>query len=426
MTDRLDGISVRQIDVLAMRGKGILASATTEHELDFLLHRQLSRSVISIDHAAVDGIAWRSDSFRLAAVLSDGRPISIDQLKKIGAQEGGLVELKPWNCAVEIGCRGTGAPLSSAFMLTGLYEGEFGLNFDDWQIELSSDRDAGLNKKASKGLGIPLEGSTLKISAEGKSQAEHEELATDIMLLLSLASGTGVTCHRWVFNYSRKKQIEFWRGRAGEEMGPGPIVESWRLSTFIEQVLPIWIHMPPGERKVIQIAITHLNNSGSGYLDNRLFQVAQTWEYLAKQWIPPSGLTDAEKELKAKLKKTRGEWSKTHPTVDPKGLIGDRVAKAFDWPVLRRQIESLASQSGIDLSILGLDIEHLKAARDSVAHSISLEGVTTSSGPHHELLMRAQYGLQIMLLQKLQYNDLVVARENGWLTEKKISHLFGS
>lgn len=141
------------------------------------------------------------------------------------------------------------------------------------------------------------------------------------------------------------------------------------------------------------------------------------------QWIPGAGLTPAEAELKKKLKEIRKAWSKTYPTADPNGLIGDRIAKAFDWPILRRQIEGLASQSGIDLSILGLDIEHLKAARDSVAHSITLDGVAASTGTHHDLLMCAQYGLQIILLLKLQYKGLVIASEKGYVTAKDIRYL---
>lgn len=424
MINHPDGISVRKIDVLTIQGRGVLVGATTEYYLDFLLHRQLSRSVISIDYAAIGSVALHLDSFRLAAVLSDGRSICIDQLKRIGAQEGGLVELRPWNCAVEIGGRGTGSPLSSTFILTGLYEGKFGLNFGDWQIELSSDRDAELNKKASKGLGIPLEGSILKISAEGKSQAQHEQLATDIMLLLSLACGTGVACHRWVLNYSDNNQIEFWRSRAGEEMGPGPIVDSCDLLGYIEQVLPTWYGMPSEEKKALTTAVTHLNISGRGYLDNRLFQVSQIWEYLAMQWIPAARLSYAQKELKNAVKRARRECSKDYPEADPNGLIGARIAKAFEWPVLRKQIEELASQSRIDLNRLGLDVDHLKSARDSVAHSITLEEVAESSGPHHELLMCAQYGLQIILLQRLRYNGLVIARDNGWQTVKSINHLF--
>ncbi len=423
MTDSPEGISVRPIDVLTIRGKGVLACCTTNHKLEFTLHRQLSRTVISFDQSAIGIDAFSADSFSLLGVLTDERPIFIDQLRRIGAKEGGLVELRPWNCAVEIGCRGAGAPLGSTFILTGLYEGEFNYNYGEWLLDLCSDKDARLNIKASKGLGIPLEGSTLRISSEGKSHEQHEVMAADIMLLLSLASGTGVTCHRWIFDYSDNKRIEFWRSRAGEEIGPGPIVEPWCLLTFIEQVIPVWHHMPEAERKIIRTAITHLNNSGSGYLENRLFQTAQTWEYLAMQWIPGSGLTPAEAELKKKLKEIRKDWSKIYPTADCNGLIGDRIAKAFDWPILRRQIEGLASQSGIDLSILALDIEHLKAARDSVAHSITLDGVDASTGSHHDLLMCAQYGLQIILLLKLQYKGLVIASEKGYVTAKDIRYI---
>lgn len=426
MANPADNLSVRRIDVSTVRGEGILASTTGSHSVKFLLHRQLSRVIVSIDYSAIGGSALRTDTFRLSGLLSNERPISIDTLRRISVQEGSLIELRPWNCPVEIGWRGSGHPIASFFVLTGIYEGQLKLTLGEWQIELYSGKEAGLNKKASKGLGVPLEGSSLKISASKKNQDEHEILATDIMVLLSLACGTGVTSHRWSLFFSAGEQIELWRSRSGEDIGPGPIIEPWDLAAYIEQVFPVWNSMSREEKKVLKTAITHLNNSGSGYLDNRLFQVAQTWEYLAKQWVPEKGIPEAQQELKNTLKKARRAWAKANPNADQHGLLGDRIAKAFDWPVLRQQIEELAAEFGVDLQILGLDIEHLKAARDSVAHSISLEGVAAPSGPHHELLMCAQYGLQIILLRRLQYNGLVTYREGGWLTSKHISRLFAT
>jgi hypothetical protein len=424
MTNALENLSVRRIDVFTDSGNGILEGPTESHSLAFLLHRQLSRVIVSIEQSAIGRSALQNDTFRLSGSLLDERLINIDRLRWISAQEGGLVELIPWDCAVEIGQRGTGHPISSFFILTGIYEGQFDFTLGEWHIELYSDKKSELNKKVSRGLGVPLEGSSLRISANKKPQDEHEKLATDIILLLSLACGTGVTFHRWSLDYSGCEQIEFWRSRPGEEMGPGSIIEPWGLGDYIKQALPIWNSISPDEKRALRIAITHLNNSGSGYLDNRLFQVAQTWEYLAKLWVPETDLPEAQKELKNILRQARRAWAKSNPNADPHGLLGDRIAKAFDWPVLRQQIEELAAEFGVNLQALGLDIEHLKAARDSVAHSISLEGVAASSGPHHELLMRAQYGLQIILLRRLHYNGLVTFREDGWLTSKHISHLF--
>ncbi|WP_255095124.1 hypothetical protein [Synechococcus sp. J7-Johnson] len=307
------------------------------------------------------------------------------------------------------------------FILTGLYEGDFTLSDDKWVIELCSGSEAVVNKKASQGLKIPLEGSTLKISADGKSRDEHERYAMDIMLLLSLACGTGITCHRWILYWSGDQQLELWRSRSGEEIGPGPIIEQWNLKQYLEKTLPAWHEMPEEEKKILRIVIAHLNNSGTGYLDNRLFQVAQTWEYLAKKWIPDAELSDKEKDLKASLKISCRQWRKDNPTADPQGLITDRVSKAFDWPILRRQIEGLGAQVGLNLLTLGIDIDHLKDARDSVAHSITLEGVSPSSGPHHELLARAQYGLQLLLLLRLKYSGQVVNYEDGWSCRKHIN-----
>jgi len=441
MKDLNKGISVRNIEVFSARGRGVFKGENSHHELDFILHRQLSRFAVCVSEPAfaIDALSSMSLSlskqsldepvtsiindglFSLSGRLADGRPVLIRQLLVVHIGE--LVELCPHNCAVEIGSRGFGAPVRSCFFLTGLYEGSFSLTSDELHIELVTDIEAKNSERAARGIGIPLDGSTLVISSEHQSHRDHEAVAADIMLLLSLACGTGITSHRWEHQYQDKHRIEFWQRWIGDDTGPGPVVRSEHLKVFAAHAHPTWERMSEDEQVVLRNAIIHLNNSGTGYLDTRLFQTAQIWEYLAAQWTPKADLSQDEKELKAILKKARREWAKTYPNADPNGLIGDRIAKAFDWQVLRRQIESLAAQFEVDLSILGLDIESLKVARDSVAHSITLKDVGSSSGSYVDTLLRSQYGLQIILLLKLQYEGLVIDRMNGWTTNKHVHHL---
>jgi hypothetical protein len=201
---------------------------------------------------------------------------------------------------------------------------------------------------------------------------------------------------------------------AGDTIGPGPIIYPEILSDFLQQVLSAWQQMPEEDKHTIRVAVLHLNTSGTGFLDNRLFQVAQIWEYLADKWAPDEDLGGPEKELKRELKKCCSDWRKRHdPDPDPSGRLSGRVAFAFHWPVWKRRIQSLSTKFRLNLSNHGLDIDHLKAARDTTGHSISLEGVEASSGPHHELLLRAQRLVQIILLLKLGYNGLVIDHRNG-------------
>lgn len=424
MTDSSRSISVRTIDVITIEGKGVLSGFLGKHTIQFFLHRQLSRVVVTLNQSALGGVAFQEETFALIGTLADGRPIAIQELRVIAAQERGLVELRPWNCAVEIGLQCNYHPVASTFILTGSYEGDLELIDGEWGIALSSDSEAKASLKASQGLNIPLEGSRLNISARGKTRDEHERYAFNIMLLLSLACGTGITCHRWIFEYPGHEHLELWRSRGGEERGPGPIIEPSNLRHYLKTTLPTWHGLTNDEKKALRIAIIHLNNSGTGYIDTRLFQTAQIWEFLAKKWTPKEDLTEFLSELREKLKDTCKMWRKSHRTADPhpdpNGLITGRVLIAFDWPILRRQIEELAAREGLSLSLLGLDIDHLKSARDSVAHSITLEGVDPSSGPHYELLIRSQYALQLLLLLRLRYSGLVVHHVNGWLCAKDI------
>lgn len=428
MTNPIESKSNHAIEALSLMGKGLIKNDSCQLKLDFCLHRQLSSVVVYINSQKFKAIATRgiiervlrqqkgespkgnhqSDVFSLSGELADGRPVSIPQIYL--GEPYGPVELKPWNCLVEIGRRGSGVPASSLHILTRLYEGSFKLAHGGVSLELTSNVDVNMNKKAAGRLGIPLEGSTLEIFSEEKTEEEHEDLARSIMLLLSLACGAGVTSNRWEFEYLDGHRLEFWGEMKGSEIGPYPILKSDYLKGFIEQALPVWEGMPEGEKSVLKTAITHLNNSGSGYLDNRIFQTAQIWEYLAGEWSPKARLSDAEQELKDELKKVRRQWDKKYPNADPNGFLGKRISQAFDWPVLKRQIECLAERFDVDLSTLGLEADQLRQARDSVAHTITLNEPDPSLMPHPELLQRSQYGLQAILLSKLEYTGPVIGR----------------
>jgi hypothetical protein len=201
----------------------------------------------------------------------------------------------------------------------------------------------------------------------------------------------------------------------GDEAGPGHIVPAFRLRQFLKQALPVWRQWKSDKKSDVRLAITYINLSATGYLDTRLFQISQAWEFLATAWIPKGKLNDLESNLRKRIKSSYREWKKEHPEADPKGYWGSRITFPFKWPIAKRQIESLADSRRIDLSKIGLDLEVLKEARDRVAHTGKITGQMTSNlNDTYKLLAAAQFGLQLLLIAELGYSGLVITSNEGW------------
>jgi hypothetical protein len=240
---------------------------------------------------------------------------------------------------------------------------------------------------------------------------------------LSLATGNGVTSHRQIANWSDQGAMEVWREFVGDEIGPGDIVPDFRLAKFFEQVLPLWDHLEQSIKSDIRLAVSYINLSGRGYLDTRLFQISQAWEFLATAWVPKGALDTAEIDLRKKVKCSYRAWKKEYPKADPKGYWGTRIVFPFQWPVAKRQMESLAKSINLDLEKVGIDFNLLKEARDSVAHTGKMTDRMRTDRPYR-LLSAAQFGLQLLLLAKLGYSDLVVTANNGWKSYEQIKTFF--
>ena len=67
----------------------------------------------------------------------------------------------------------------------------------------------------------------------------------------------------------------------------------------------------------------------------------------------------------------------------------------------------------------GIDFDLLKEARDSVTHTGKMTDRMRTDRPY-PLLSAAQFGLQLLLLAKLGYSDLVVTHKEGWRSYEPI------
>ena len=399
-------------------GTGKFSCSNASFESDFVLLRNpwwtgfLAKGKST--SSALDAFISQSGTWRLSGTLSDSRKIEAKSLIHTGLSQG------PYNfefsalTEVFLGTKQKGPPTNSRFPLVGYFDVPFSLNHREWKINSEAIDEIENAKDLDRKWRLPTEGILLELVCHGTQIKEHLEMARSVMTLTSLASGTGVSSHRHIFGWG-SDDLEIWRRMTGDERGPGPIVPSFEMSSFLQIALDYFGALPSEKRSALRLAINYINLSANGYLDNRLFHITQPWEFLAKAWIKEGKLSADVLSLRSRLKRTVKEWRKEHNTLDPNGFLTTRVLAAFTWPKLKDQIEQLAGMFGLDLQRIGLDIGILKTARDDVAHSGKLpEDLSAGSKDTLELLILSQRCLQLLLLRILGYKGKVYKPKGGW------------
>lgn len=356
--------------------------------------------------------------------------VRVQLLRGVFIEEESIIELVPWNCNVEIGTKQSESIQSIKYILLGIYSGSFRISYSGWNIELQSEKDTSKKCRIFKALKLPLEGSLLTISSNSKALDEYERYASDIIKLLSLAQGIDIWYSRCFVTYACQGMQEIWRNGASIGVGPSQIIDPGHFGAFLKQCLPVWAAMSSEEQRRISTAISSLNSTGSGYLESRLQMACTIWEFLAEKYVPKASLSEVEEQLKQDLMRTTKEWRKKNSAADPKGFYPNRVANIFSWSTLKHKIEEFARTSGLDLDQIPLDLDLLKAARDSAAHGITLESIKAYDGSQdnkiefYHLLMKAQFGLQLIILMRLGYKGAIDIIDNGWHDSKAISSFY--
>jgi len=396
---------------LTGKGKFLLNDSTVE--ASFVLARNPYWIVIvaekeTLCEAASDLFHSGTATVQLSGTLNDGRPVKADALliKKVQIGSTWGVEFIE-NKGVFLGQERDTPPTESRYPLTGYFDGEFALGHNGWNINTIPCPSPKTAQELAKKWSCPVEGMVLRLRREDSTMDQHRDFARVVMTLLSLASGTGVSCHSHFFTWANE-ELEIWRHMPGDEIGPGPIVPAFEMGRFLEQTLPAWEALSQKQRKALRLALCDINQSALGYLDTRLFHIVQPWEFLAEAWGMHGELSDSVTCLRSRLQEAGRQWKDDHPDSDPQGFWGSRISSIFDWPKLRDAIERLSASFGLDLERVGLDLNKLKEARDSVAHSGKLPGHLI--GPDRQafdLLTSGQYCLQLLLLSMLGYQGRV-------------------
>src|SRR5208337_3063606 len=352
-----------------INGKGLFASGSTTIESSFTLYRNFCWiGVLTRKDLAFGG----KKTYRLNGILQDGRPIKSDILyvtQERPRERSRGCELTAAE-GVYLGKELEDPPISSRFPLTGIFESTFSLTYNGWDIRSIPSPNPGIAQSMAKKWRCPVEGVTLEMGHINSTSDQHHDISRTIMLLLSLACGTGVGCDRH-FLIWEDAELEIWRHMTGDEMGPGPIIPAFAIENFLGQVLPAWESLSQTQQGAFRLAVNYINLSAHGYMDTRLFHILQPWEILALAWEKKGALSDPVRCLRFRLKSARKQWKKDYPESDPNGFWGTRISSIFDWPKLLDGIKQLSGPDGygLDLERMGLDINLLKEARDSVVHS---------------------------------------------------------
>jgi len=306
------------------RGEGVFVSGDYRINMHFTVQRQFSHIVFVVQGDDPINALYqqftKKELWSLSGQLEDGRPILADQLilTKIGSIEGDA-EFSPL-ADVVIGQSNPSPLVEARYPLVGMFDGKFSVEDSGWTIEVfDSEENTAHVKDLSKAWGVPLEGLTLRLAKSQTTFDEYHENAREIMLLLSLAVGNGVTSNRQIADWGNQGTMEVWRRFTGDEIGPGEIVPTFRLGRFLEQTLPVWRQWEPDTKSEARLAVSYINLSGTGYLDTRLFQITQAWEFLAAAWMPKGKLNALENDLRKRIKYSYREWKKEHPEADPSG-----------------------------------------------------------------------------------------------------------
>lgn len=400
------------------KGKFLLGDSTVESTF-VLFHNPYWIGIVAEEETLCKmafNLISASAPAQLSGTLNDGRQVKADLLYCTHAQIGSSpgVEFDAFE-DVSIGQQKDTPPYESRYPLTGYFDGEFAFVYNGWDIKTIPCQSPNAQELAKKWR-CPVEGMVLQLKREESTMDQYREFARDVMDLLSLASGTGVSCHRHFFTWDNE-ELEIWRHKTGDEIGPGPIIPGFEVGRFLEKTLPVWQALSQNQRRVLRLAIYDINQSELGYLDTRLFHIFQPWEYLAEEWGMHGELPESVAYLSSRLQQARRQWKKDYPNSDPHGLWGSRISSIFEWPKLRDSLERLGVSFGLDFERVGLDLNLLKTARDNVAHSGKLpEDLTAPDGQGLNILTAAQYCLQLLLLRMLAYQGRVYHATGGHRT----------
>ena len=258
----------------------------------------------------------------------------------------------------------------------------------------------------------------LKVSSS-KDKDYLLKIAIGVKNLLSLALGKPVIFDRFSFNFTGN--IEEVEKRMVKNSNHGrQIIPEFELKKYLKETLPVWFSMNEEQQDRYFIILDYLNQSCSGFTEDRTLRIAQAWEsltdFLEIEGTIPTPLLD----LKEEILKVYTEWRKKagNKEFDNNGELGSKITSAINQEKLISKLINLADQEGLNLNKINLDFRALKSLRDKVAHTGRFE---LKGGEALNILEPAILGLQIILLRRFKYSGKIIHYPNNCKTVEDIS-----
>ena len=311
-------------------------------------------------------------------------------------------------------------------MTGSYYLPDVSVEVDGWTVDLTSDGSrTGFERYEADRVGRAIEGKTLTLRRDTEVMQGYWEKARRIATILALAAGQGVTAHRQFYRWEDDTQLEIWRSTSGDQIGPGLLIPAEYVAEFVRTALASWESWNDDKQDLVSVAIQYLNLSHNGMLDTRILQVVQVLESFADAWAEEQELSEELRTLKVALKATWRSW-RDQEGEDDTGFWASRISEIFTWEKLRLRLEALLKSRKLDMQALGLNLDDLKEARDSVAHGCVLpERLGGDTGLALRTLLSGQQAIRLLLLVEIGYGgDLMAVGEGNWRNRKAIDSFF--
>ncbi len=285
--------------------------------------------------------------------------------------------------------------------LVGYYGGNIDLIFKNSRITVGSNAEhLKIQKEKSKLWNIQLEGSNLKIENSSLKTAELLKIASDISLLLSLATGNNVHFNRQIYQDNEDQFLfEIWKRKVGFNFGGQSCIEDFSINNFIETALPIIFNWTKEKKDTFLSIVNSINSSNYGYIEERLLSLCIGWESIINSWTKSKGIKNEDlKPLKNHLKKEIKAFNL--PKDYDIGFITNRVINSLDWEKLNLSLENLLKSHNLNPGRLELDFKAIISIRNDIAHTGQFRK-KYSKEFLVDLLAKHKQGLQIFLLKNL-------------------------
>ena len=410
-------------EIKVYKGSGILKSITEEIKLEFNI--VIYPQTIRIFSDQTLGLFHRLGDWSFQGQIENGQiVVSSSVVILFSSTDKGIVFVPQKEFI--IGEFNNNQIISAKYPLIGYYGDAAEFEYEDCIYSLSGDKqNADQQKKMSKIWKVQLEGFYLEINGLNLSNDDFVKRATIITDLLSLATGNEIGFNRQIYNYSDGSSCEVWRAQHLDDFGTYECVPDFEISYYLKQCFPIWFkQISEEERKTIRVAVNYINSTSKGYLEEKVLRIAQAWELVSTDWIDDlDGVPEQIENLRVRLKDILKVWRNDFPEVDKTGFWTGRVLESLSWDKSISKSRKLASKYHINLDAIKLDLRMLFDDRNSVAHSGRFKDYEEDRIP---LIDSAVFGLQLILLRKLEYSGLVHTSENRWTTYKEIDEFINN